>query len=343
MSRKLGSGLLILAAAVACSDSTGPENFDPVDTQQKADVILAAFEDNPALLSLSALQGLTFAPLVQATAPGAPAMLAAPGVSARLRAVATAAPSFGSAAPTAIFPADLLGTTFVWSEQEGRYVQDPQRTGAPDDGVRLILYAVDPVLHRPLTPVAGNEVGYLDIIDESTPSADALHLIAVVNDVTYLDYVASAVQTTSGLTLSAEGYISDGSDQVDFDLSLSGNESSFTLDYLLTHEDGSIRLAGTSNGEDDADLTLTISDGDNTIALEIHFTPSTVSGTIEYNGQVAVEISGTPEEPVFTRADGTPLTEQEIAALRHLGFLVEVIFDHFDNLLGPAIVAVLLG
>jgi hypothetical protein len=129
---------------------------------------------------------------------------------------------------------------------------------------------------------------------------------------------------------------------VDFDLSLTLSATGITANYLITHDEGSIRLAGTLTDES-ADVTLTVSDGDNAIALDVAFTPSTVSGTIMYNDVVVVEIGGTPEAPTFTRPDGTPLTAEEIAALRHLGDLIDVIFEHFDNLLGPALVAFLLG
>jgi hypothetical protein len=341
MLRKLGAGILVLAAAVACGDSTGPEDFDPVTTQQKTDVILAAFDDNPALASLAAVEGLPLGgPLLAATVPTSPSAFAT-GASLR-RLVEAARPSFGSTAVFAIFPADLLGATFVWSPGQG-YVEDANAVGAPADGIRVILYTVNPLTQVPTQPLEPR--GYLDIIDESTVSSDALHLVAVWEDVTHLDYVASAVQTTTSITLSADGYLSNGTDQVDFDLSVTGSEGevAFTLDYLLEHEEGSIRLAGESIDEENANLTLTLDDGDNRVDLEIHFTPSTISGTLEYNGDVAIEISGTREEPVFTRPDGTPLTDQEVAALQALGLAIGVVFDAFDNLLGPALVAFLLG
>jgi hypothetical protein len=345
MLRKLVSGPLLVTALVACGDSTGPEDFSPVTTEQKTDAIMAAFNDNPALLSLGALESLSFGPLVQATLPRTPADLASPRTAARLRAFAGTVPSFSSVSPTmAIFPANLLGATFVWDTQQNRYVEDPQATGAPANGVRVILYAVDPILRRPLTPL--DPVGYLDVMDESTPAADALHLVAVVNDITYLDYVASATTTQTSITLSAEGFISDGTNQVDFDLSLTLTSSAITVDYALSHDQGTIRLTGSlSEGEGDltADVTLTINDGDNEIVFDITITPSTVTGSITYNGDVAVEIGGTPEEPTFTRPDGTPLTDAEIESLRHLGDLIDVIFNHFDDLLAPALVAFALG
>jgi hypothetical protein len=343
MLRKFGTGMLIVAAAAACGDATGPEDFDPVDTQQKADVVLAAF-DTPALLSLGALQNLDIGagPLLSATMPATPPAFATPARAAHLRALAQAAPSFSSASPAVIFPADLLGATFVWDAEQNRYVVDPEATGAPSNGIRVTLYTVNPILHLPTLPLDAR--GYVDLIDESTPAADALHIVAVWEDVTHLDYVASAttISAPPSATLSAEGYVSDGTDRVDFALSLTASASGIAINYQLTHDDGSIRLTGNLSNDDESDLpftdvTLTVSDGDNEVVLTLTVGPSTFSGTIEYNGDVAVEIGGTVDAPTFTRPDGTPLTEAEIAALEAFGDLINAIVSHFDDLLGPAL------
>jgi hypothetical protein len=129
---------------------------------------------------------------------------------------------------------------------------------------------------------------------------------------------------------------------VDFDLTFTLTSSSITVDYQLTHDEGSITLSGTQT-ETSIDVTLALNDGDNEIVLDVTITPSTVTGTITYNGDVAVEISGSPEQPTFARPDGTPLTQAEIHSLEQLGNLVDVIFEHFDNLLAPALVAFALG
>lgn len=342
MLRKFGSGVLILAAAAACGDSTGPEDFDPVETQQKAELVLAAFE-NPAFVSLAALQNLSFGgPLLSATVPMAPSELTTPALGSRLRAFLGALPSFGTASSLAIFPADLLGATFVWNQGQGGYAEDPNATGAPSNGVRVLLYTVNPITRQPVMPL--DPRGYLDITDESTAAVDALHLVAVWEDVTHLDYVASATTSAAAesVTLSADGYVSNGSDQVDFALSFTGTESSATVDYQITHDEATISLTGSISAAG-GDVTLSVSDGENTVALDVSVTLSTVSGTIEYNGDVAVEIGGTPDAPTFTRPDGTPLTENEIAALQALGDLIDVIFTHFDDLLAPALLAFLLG
>jgi hypothetical protein len=96
----------------------------------------------------------------------------------------------------------------VYNLDSGRYEVAADSTGAPEDGIRLKLYAVDPVLHQPITPL--DDIGYLDLTDESSPSADALGVLAVVQGVTYLDYLASAVLTTGSVTFSEMSVAHDG-------------------------------------------------------------------------------------------------------------------------------------
>ena len=336
--------LLLIAMVAACGDSTGPEDFSPTDVNATAEVVLAALGDNEGLASLMVLapyMQFGAAQMALAVAPFDPTEPQAVTAAARLQGIRTAGPSFGSSASLALFPADLLGKTFVFDLELERYAVDESRTGAPDDGVRVILYAVDPVLGQILTPL--DEVGYLDLIDVSTASSDALRLVAVIDNVTFLDYTASITQTTASATLAAVGFLSNGTDQVDFDLSVTATLSGASLDYLLSSGGNSVRLEASFSDDDDFAVTLTIEDGDDTVVLTVTSTPSTVSGQITYNGDVAITISGTPVEPTFTRPDGTPLTEQEIDALLALGDVIGELFEAFDNLLGPALVVFALG
>jgi hypothetical protein len=198
------------------------------------------------------------------------------------------------------------------------------------------------VLGQILFPL--NEVGHLDLIDVSTAASDALRLVAVVEGETHLDYTASITVTTTSATLAAEGFLSDGTDQVDFDLSLTGTANAVSLDYLITHTGNSVRLQATLSGsDDDIQATLTILGDGDTVVMTVTTTPSTVSGQITYNGDVAITISGTPNAPTFARPDGTPLTEAEIDALMTLGEIVGELFDAFDNLLLPALLVFALA
>jgi hypothetical protein len=345
MIRKL-SGLALIALLAACSDSTSPKDFNPATTQQKADAVLAAFDGNPVLRSLAVL-----GPAIQLSA-AQPALAAAPfdptasptTLRARVRALEDQ-PSFGVAGTQALFPADLLGKTFVYDTTTARYAVDDARTGGPADGVRLILYAVDPVLNQVLRPL--QEIGYFDLRDVSTPSEDAVRLVAVVNNVTYLDYTASATRTTNSTAIGAVGYLSNGTDQVDFDLTYTLTHTltttSVQINYQLSSGSNSVGLVGTVDANDSIQATLTIKGGSDTVVVEVAWGPSTIDGQITYNGTQAVVIGGSPDNPTFTRPDGTPLTQDEIASLDAIGNIFEVLFDAFDNLLGPAVVVFALG
>jgi hypothetical protein len=344
MSFQRSAALVLVGVVAACGDSTGPEDFSPTDANTKVEAVLSALSDNAALASLTVLAPyMQFggAPMALSVAPFDPTEPLALTAAERLQALRAAGPSFGSSAPLALFPADLLGKTFVFNPDQEQYEIDETRTDAPEDGVRLILYAVDPVLGLLVTPL--DEVGYLDLIDVSTASSDALRLVAVIGNETFLDYVASATQTTTSATIAAEGFLSDGTDQVDFDLSLTAATSGVSVDYLLSAGGNSVQLEASIGGEDDIEVTLTVEADDDTIVLTVTVTPSTLSGQITYNGDVAVTISGTPNSPTFERPDGTPLTQQELDALEALGNLTGEIFDAFDNLLAPALVVFAFG
>jgi hypothetical protein len=343
MFRKFAAVLSLVGVFAACGDSTGPEDFDPVVVNGKAEAVLSAFDGNEALLALSvlgpAMQFSTAAP-VFSVVPFDPTDGTAVAAT-RMRELREVLPSFGSSGSLALFPVDLLGTTYVYNTNTGEYEIDANATGAPADGVRFILYAVDPILFEVVEPL--DPVGYLDLIDVSTASEDALQIVAVVGSVTYLDYTASVAQGTSSATIAAEGFLSNGSDQVDFDLSLTATLSQVSLDYQLSTDEGSVRLEALMGSDDSIGATLTLEGDGDTIILDITITPSTVSGEITYNGDVVVTVAGTPESPTFTKPDGTPLTQAEINALEGFGEIVGNLFDAFDNLLWPALLVFALG
>ena len=335
-------GCAVAIAAAGCSDATGPEDFDPVRTNDVASEVLATFNDNPAVLAIDLL-GDAFPDFGSAAVPAAvsPAALDGnwpAGISSDLHLLNKVGPFLTPADPAAIFPADYLGKTFVYNPESGRYEIAPDSTGAPANGIRLKLYAVDPVLHRPITPL--DDIGYLDLTDESSPSADALGVLAVIQGITYLDYLASAVQTIGGITFTADGYLSDGSTQVRFTLSHEWSETSgITVDYdvWVPTQDTAISLYLNIDGQTEVvTLEFSVTHEGETVTLAATASEATLSGTVEYNNDVVVYISGTPQQPVFTDAAGNELTDQDLQALGALFQSIGAILDAFDNLLFPA-------
>lgn len=340
-------GVLVLAALIgACSDSNEPEPepFDATSTNAKAQAVLSALDGNTAVTTIAVLApymtglgggavqaGLSTGPFAPASVPGA----------ARLRTAQTLLPSLVAGPSLALFPADLLGKTFVFVPDSGRYVLDPEATGAPADGIRLVLYAVDPVLGQIVMPL--QPVGTLDFIDVSTASADAVQILATIGTVTYIDYTASLSVGTTSATLSAVGTLSNGTDDLDFDLSLTATQTTASLDYQLSSGDGAVRFEAVLIDEDRFDATLTLTSGDDEAVLELAMTPSTASGQLTYNGDVVVTIAGTPDAPTFTRPDGSALTDAEVGALLAFGAIIGELFEAFDILLYPAAAILVLA
>ncbi len=240
-----------------------------------------------------------------------------------------------------IFPADLLGKTLVFNPLTEQYEVDPARDGeAPTNGLRLVLYAVDPILHQIIEPMT--EIGYLQLTDEDTPAMDAVGILAVISGVTVLDYLASAQVTTTSITFTADGYLTDGTTRVDFLLSVAFDETagSITIDYDV---DVDVDQAGVhlvmvlTELPETIDVTLTINHGANEVVFHMNVTAETFEGSVTHNGDTVIDISGTPDQPIFTDHNGSELTEAQLRALGEIFEAAGEVLDHFDDLLGPAV------
>ncbi len=345
---------LALSAAIAglagCAEKT---SFDPAAFSASTDSIAAVIANSPAMQSMSGLgQKMT----VSAAALGAPAWVAnalaavraepasfATWAAHRLDAWQAAPPSRSVAAPEAVIPSLALGKTFVYNPTTGRY-EPSSRTGAPANGVRFVLYAVNPLTREVVLPL--NEVGYADLTEEAATSGLSLRLRAYVSgsSTPLVDYTASAsIQTSSGsvtgATVNAKGYISDGTRQLDFDLTQSfGSTTGISVTYKLglPERDISLDFTATFNLQRQANVTLTVQHAGNTTVVSASGTETAITGKITHNGSVAVNIAGTPSNPTFTDPSGSPLPQDQAAALKKVFDFVDALLDHVDNLLGPA-------
>ena len=132
--------------------------------------------------------------------------------------------SAGLSASSAAIPAEFLGKTFIYSG--GSYVVSAQ-TGAPANGVRFRLYAIDPVTLLPAVPL--NQTGYVDLIDLSSGATSAARVIVVSGTTTYLDYRVSATAPASDGRVTVLGFITDGATELTFNL-----RATLTFDAGLT-------------------------------------------------------------------------------------------------------------
>lgn len=338
----------------ACSDDgpSGPSglDFDPQATEQATENLQSRLDDDSDIMvSLElASEGLIQAGAASRVLPRELDRAVTPMSAQMLRSYSM---SGSSAEP--IFPSNLLGKTFEWSFDFGRYVIG-ERTDGPADGVRFVLYAIDPLTRQPASPL--NETGFLDLTDEGDATATRLGIYGESGGVALVDYYIAASYALLGtedfsVTVLAEGYVSDGTEQLDFALDQTatflGSSETIALDtdYWLSLgvEDVSVELVISGEFDfagdspvDAATAMLTIRHGTDKVDFDMAVTgDNTLTGVIEYNDVPAIYMSGTEADPVFERADGEPLTPEDVAALLELYDLLGDVFDIAEHLFEP--------
>jgi hypothetical protein len=346
----------VLALGVAaCSDGGGTglsgTDFDPQAAEQATENLQARLNsDSDILISLELVSaGLSEAAAASVVLPNELDRAVAPLSAQMLRDY-----TLSGSAVEPIFPVNLLGVTFVWSTDLGQYVPG-EGTDAPLNGVRFVLYAIDPLTRLPAEPL--NETGFVDLIDNGDATATRLAIYAESGGTALVDYSIEATYSLLGaedisVTVIAEGYISDGQEQLDFLLDQTatflgstqtlGLDVSYTLSLAGENVSVSMDISGEFDfsGEQPIDAVtaeLTIRNGSEfLVEFEMTVTAdNTMTGVINFNGAPAMYISGTEADPVFERADGEPLTEADIAALLELYDLLDDIFDVAEHLFEP--------
>ncbi len=230
-----GLGLVFAIGLAACDDSAGPSaEFDPVESAADLQAVDNAFE-TPVFQSLGAMGGL-FA--IQ----GAPALstqlirdgwhLTSGRMPTTMQQVGERMVSalLASSGQVVLIPESFRGRTYVHDPVEG-YFWDQSRTGAPANGIRYILNAVNPVNGEP----TADEIGHVDITDESTDLTAIARLVVVSEEVEYINYTVSATGLIGSLSIAIEGYVSDGTDRVDLDLAVAMNATFATSSVSVTY------------------------------------------------------------------------------------------------------------
>lgn len=273
--RRLIAGVAIAIAVAACSDSSsGPATVsNPAATIRDLLALDSALQSDP-VNALSLLVGnfpATASPAAAltravaalgATLPPRPA-LTAPRRNLQPLAGLVAAPM----AP--VIPDTLLGLTFEWNPDSLKY-RPTSRSGAPQNGVRFILYREDGVTGY---PDPAQEVGSLDIIDLAPASGAQLRFVVrgSAGSPTFLDYTLAFLPAAQAFTVQANGYISNGRPaalerRFTFDASLTSaalaNGLSETVDFVydVNVPDVAVELHLASVGDTVKDTTITAVD-----------------------------------------------------------------------------------
>jgi hypothetical protein len=244
----------------------------------------------------------------------------------------------------AAIPPEYLGKVFVWSN--GAYAVSALN-GAPANGVRFLLYAVDPVTGLPTAELT--QTGHVDLVEMSSGTTSSARIIVVSGGTTYLDYRVNVTAVGTSGQVTVLGFVTDGTTQATFNLrSTLTADAGLTLSYSIDvpQRDLSIDLTmnatGTTPDASTIEVTLDMRGQNGEVQLGGSFTANGGSLNITINGTAFATITSTAgAEPVITGADGQPLAPEELDAVQRVFEFSGGAFLAFDALVLP--VGVFLG
>jgi hypothetical protein len=344
--RSLAAAALALALAGCGKDSNAPSEFNPQGTSADMAAAQGAFASAPtasfAAVGAEISTALGGSPLVASSA--ALTVTRPSQASARyVKALASLVPTRrGIQASATAVPATYLGATFVWDGTTNAYVQS-DLTGAPSNGVRFLLYAVDPVTLQVVEPAV--EVGYVDILDQSTSASTGFRVKVVEGSVVYLDYTVAANAASTGGLVTVSGFASNGSTLANFTLKNTISENAgglvLALDYDLNVPSRGVSLnwtatfANISDTETVVTLDLGISGPNGQVRLVGTYGATGGSFSVKVNGDLFATVTLNDSGQTVTGAGGAALTAEEEATLHDIMNYYEVSLVAFSELMLP--------
>ena len=351
--------LVSLSLAGCGGDSSPDAPFNPSGTAADIQAMNSTFA-SPAFASFS-----TFSLMFDATLGGAPIISAsaaaldirgktpqgirAAAVRSAQRLAATLRHGTGSGMSTssavgsgqafASVPAEVAGKTFVYDASTGSYAASTL-TGAPSNGVRFILYEVDPVTYVPVEPLT--ETGYVDLIDLSAGSTQAARVLVVSGGVTYVNYTVTASSTASSGRVTVIGMVTDGVTQANVNLQSSITYTAgLTLTYSLDLPQRDVSFDLTVSASDISQpsgtivINLLMRGPNGTVSMIGEFTETSGTINVRINGDAFATVTTDGLNTTITRNDGTPLADDELLALQGVFDVQAEAFIAFDQMLAP--------
>ena len=347
-------GLTLVFGLAACDDGTGPDAdapFDPTSSAADLQVVESAF-DTPVFESLGSMSGrfsqFNGAPALASTLLDAGWDLATAAESWQLQEAGNrvAGALYNSSAAALLIPESFRGRTYVHDPVEGYYF-DQERTGAPANGMRFILYEINPVTHEAGT----TEIGYVDVLDESTDVALVARLIVVSGQTEFMNYTVSASGLLGSITFAVNGFITDGTDQVDLDLTTAFSSTFATerveITYAISVPTRDFSLTASlvlefegETGQGSMTIDVQFSEGSNSVQFEgsLSLVGEQGVGSLQVlvNGQLFATITIEGDGFAVVGPNGEALSAEHAQALQNMMRGVEVLFDDsFEDFVRP--------
>ena len=364
LSQITGCAAVVLAAACN-SDTTGPATLsNPQATIAAVAALDSAFHSN-ALASFGALSGsigstaalARAGTIVRATLPHP----ATTGVAAEAAAVkqlsGLRALSLSPASPQGpVINDTLYGSIYTYDTSWQAYVRSAT-TGGPANGVRFILYAINPLTGNIATPLS--PVGQTDLLDESVGLTAKLHVIVTGNGgtPTYLDYTAALAFSQTSLVATLDGTLTNalaggGNKTLAFHVNATFTPTTITVNGTYTLNNPAVTI--TLNA---ADRQVTTTDS---VTLNFGFTRQgeaitfagqlvttgdvvdTVDAAIHVNGQPYAAVRGNNLAIRFFDANGQEIIDTTqrhdiLVALEGIQFAVVLVISFSSALFSPIV------
>jgi hypothetical protein len=346
----LAASLTLVLAACGDGNDNGGAPFNAEGTSGDVNAVSATF-DSPSMASLgwaaAGIDGVFGAPVVTSSFGAIQEASHSSNLAAAARRVARSAAGFNSRTVTsvalAVLPAEVLGKTYEYNAETAQY-EVTARPGAPANGVRFIVYAINPITQVPTEPLT--EAGYADVLDESTATTNSLRLQLVSGGTTYLDYGVTGAATTGGGHLTVNGFATDGTTLVNFDLDNTFSDAAngtLGIDYRLDVPSRDLQLVylvgltqiSTPAALADIDVTVSGPHGDVSIMGDLVEGAGVLTANVNGAAFALVTLGDDSEVVSITKPDGSALTLPEYGCLAAIWDVVLKGLDGFEDLLDP--------
>ena len=194
VNRRSAAGVLALILLAGCKDALGPGSVDVASLNADVATMTTAFTNSVSLQNMAVLSQFfpAFSPVAGIRASLTP--MSRQSRVARAAAERSLARSLSSLQP--LFPPTVLGKTLAWDTASHTYLISNTLTGAPANGIRILIYNANTLTGQPLLPLS--QTGYLELTDESGSLA-ALGVRLVQGATTVADYTVTFTDVPQGL------------------------------------------------------------------------------------------------------------------------------------------------
>lgn len=335
--------LLVLAAftLAACGEETAlPADLSTAEATEDIEITSAAFEAEATTSLVDLGLSIDDALIAAGAAPTLASVVAAGPMAPSPTGSVVEGVERASGSPMSALPAAVLGKIFEWDLVDGRY-EMTERVGAPQNGVRFILYEIDSLTLEPAEPLV--EVGHVTITlggPASTPSGAVT--VRNMAGTTVFEYTISRGGTAAIPSYNVAGSAGTGPNSATFSLTVGVNLISQNVTAVWRTEVAARSLTTRT--------TLGVNPNTNAITLtgvmQRGLRRVEISGTfnVSLGGQLTVKVGNKTFARIvidaergltITNPDGEPLTVEEEETLEHIFRWFESSLTWYNAVIDP--------